>query len=163
MSVLMALCQWLEHTAIGTDVRESAWLFPAIEVIHIFGLVVLVGATSILDLRLTGYGFREDSVVKLARRFLPWTWAGFLTMAITGFLLFASESSKMYDNAAFRIKILLIVVAGLNAMLFHFTAYRKVDSWNEARVPPVGARMAGWLSILLWFGIAAAGRLISYI
>jgi hypothetical protein len=163
MPAFLAICHWLEHTAMGTTVRDSVWLFPTIEVVHIFGIVLLVGSTSILDLRLTGCAFREDSVVKLARRFLPWTWTGFALMAITGFFLFASESSKMYDNLAFRIKILMIVLAGVNAFVFHTVAYRKVENWNEGITPPVAARLAGWCSMLLWIGIAVAGRVIAYL
>ena len=78
MSILFALCQWLEHSSMGTAVRESTWLFPTIETLHIFGIILLVGSTSILDLRLLGWAFREDSVSQLARRYLPWTWAGFV-------------------------------------------------------------------------------------
>jgi len=163
MHALLAICQWLEHTGLGTTVRVSAWMFPTIEVVHIFGVVLLVGSTTVLDLRLTGLAFREDSVVKLATRFLPWTWTGFALMAITGFLLFASESSKMYDNVAFRIKILMIVLAGVNALVFHTLAYRKVETWNEATAPPIGAKLAGLFSLLLWFGIAIAGRMIAYL
>ena len=95
MSILFALCHWLEHTAMGTAVRESTWLFPTIETLHIFGIILLVGSTSILDLRLMGWAFREDAVSKLASRYLPWTWAGFVIQVGTGFLLFSSEATKI--------------------------------------------------------------------
>lgn len=163
MPAILALCHWLENTGMGSTVRDSIWLFPTMEVIHLFGIVLLVGSTSILDLRLTGWAFREDSVVKLARRFLPWTWTGFALMATTGFFLFASESAKMYDNVAFRLKILMIVLAGVNAFLFHTFAYRKVETWQQAATPPIAAKFAGYCSLLLWVGIAVAGRVIAYL
>ena len=163
MPMLFAICYWLEHTSIGTAVRESTWLFPTIETIHIFGIILLVGSTSILDLRLLGWAFREDSVSKLARRYLPWTWAGFVIQVATGFLLFSSEATKMYDNPSFQIKMLLIVLAGANAFVFHMLAYRKVATWHDAPVAPLSARCAGCFSILLWFGIVAAGRWIAFI
>jgi hypothetical protein len=163
MSMLFTVCHWLEHTLMGTAVRESAWLFPTIETLHIFGIILLVGSTSILDLRLLGWTFQEDSVSKLARRFLPWTWVGFAIQVVTGFLLFSSEATKMYGNLSFQIKMLLILLAGVNALVFHALAYRKVTTWDDARVAPLPARCAGCFSILLWFGIVAAGRWIAFI
>jgi hypothetical protein len=139
------------------------WLFPIIETIHIIGIAMLVGSTSILDLRLMGLTYREQPVSKLAWRFLPWAWVGFVLQVITGGLLFASEATKMYDNLGFRIKMLLIVVAGLNALVFHSIAYQSVGKWENDRVAPLSARAAGLISILLWFGIVFFGRWIAYI
>jgi hypothetical protein len=163
MHLLFNFCQWLEQTSMGTAVRESLWLFPVIETIHIFGIISLVGSTSILDLRLMGLTFREEPVSKLAKRFLPWAWSGFVVQTVTGLLLFSSEATKMYGNAGFQIKMLLIVVAGLNAFVFHSLAYQSVGKWDKDPVAPVSARVAGLLSILLWFGIVAAGRWIAYV
>jgi hypothetical protein len=163
MQLIAAICQWLEQTSLGTAIRESLWLFPIIETVHIFGIVLLVGATSILDLRLMGLTFRDEPVSKLAERFLPWAWAGFLIQVTTGLLLFSSEATKMYGNIGFDIKMLLIAVAGINAVVFHSIAYQSVGKWDNDPVAPLGARAAGLISILLWFGIVAAGRWIAYV
>ena len=163
MHLLFAFCQWLEQTSVGTSVRESLWLFPVIETVHIFGIILLVGATSILDLRLMGLAFRDEPVSKLAGRFLPWAWAGFLIQVVTGGLLFSSEATKMYGNAGFQYKMVMILVAGVNAYVFHALAYQSVGKWDNDPVAPVSARIAGLLSILLWFGIVAAGRWIAFI
>jgi hypothetical protein len=163
MHFILSLCQWIENTGIGTSIRESTWLFPVIETVHIFGIVMLVGATSILDLRLLGWTFRDKSVSKMAWRFLPWAWVGFTIQLITGVLLFVSEATKMYDNVGFQIKMVLIVVAGFNALIFHSIAYQSVDKWEYDAVGPFGARAAGLISIVLWFGIVAAGRWIAYV
>ena len=159
----IGICRSLQHTGWGTAIRDSAWLFPIIETLHIFGIISLVGSTSILDLRLMGLTFREEPVSKLARRFLPWAFFGFVIQVVTGFLMFASEAVKMSGNWAFQIKMLLIVVAGLNALVFHFLAYQSVDKWDNEPVAPWSARAAGTLSILLWFGIVALGRWIAYV
>jgi len=159
---LLALCQWLEQTSIATQVRMSLWLFPVIETVHLFGIVALVGSTSALDLRLLGLALREQSVKTLTQRLLPWAWAGFAMQIVTGILLAASEATKMYDNIGFRIKMALILLAGVNALVFHYTAYRSADTWGERRATPIGAKLAGTFSILLWFGIVAAGRWIAY-
>jgi hypothetical protein len=163
MPDMLSFCKWLEHTWVGTEVRESLWLFPTIETIHLFGIVLLVGATSALDLRLLGLSMRGQSVSKLAGRLLPWAWAGFAVQIMTGVLLFSSEASKCYINLAFRLKMLMIVLAGLNALGFHFTAYRSVHRWDDSARTPIGAKVAGTLSILFWFGIVAAGRWIAFI
>jgi len=163
MPTLYAFCHWLENTGMGVSIRESLWLFPVIETVHIFGIICLVGSTSILDLRLMGLAFREDTVSTLARRFLPWTWAGFIIQVSTGFLLFSSEATKMFGNAAFQVKMLLIVLAGVNAFIFHSLAYKSVGKWEHDPVAPLSARFAGTFSILLWFGIVAAGRWIAYV
>jgi hypothetical protein len=85
---MLTLRNWPKHTLMGTAVRESTWLFPTIETLQIFGIISLVGSTSNLDLRLLGWAFREDSVSKLARPYLPWTWAGFAIQVVTGFFCF---------------------------------------------------------------------------
>jgi hypothetical protein len=163
MHLISAICQWLEQTGVGTSIRESLWLFPIIETVHIFGIILLVGATSILDLRLMGLTFRDESVSKLAERFIPWALVGFIIQVITGFLLFSSEATKMYVNLGFQIKMVLIIIAGINALIFHAVAYKSVGTWENDRVGPLSARAAGLISILLWFGIVAAGRWIAYV
>jgi hypothetical protein len=163
MHLISLICQWLEQTSIGTAIRESLWLFPVIETVHIFGIILLVGGTSILDLRLMGLTFRDEPVTKLAGRFLPWAWAGFIIQVTTGLLMFASEATKMYVNTAFQIKMLMILAAGVNAFVFHSLAYQSVGKWEKDPVAPLSARIAGLVSILFWFGIVAAGRWIAYV
>ena len=163
MHWFLTLSAWLEHTGWASAIRDSAWLFPIIETVHIFGIISLVGSTSILDLRLMGLTFRDEPVSKLATRFLPWAWFGFIVQVVTGLLMFASEAVKMDHNWAFQFKMVLIVVAGLNAVVFHSLAYKSVGKWDHEPVAPLSARVAGTLSILLWFGIVALGRWIAYV
>src|SRR3984885_393172 len=163
MGFVLVFCRWLNHTSTGTAIRESLWLFPIIETLHIFGIISLVGGTSILDLRLMGLTFRDEPVSRLAKRFLPWAWFGFIVQVVTGILMFASEASKMNTNWAFQVKMLLILTAGINAVVFHFLAYQSVDKWDKDPVAPMSARLAGSASILLWFGIVAMGRWIAYV
>jgi hypothetical protein len=163
MHFVFEICQWLDRTLVGTSIRESLWLFPIIETMHIFGIILLVGATSILDLRLMGLTFRDESVSKIAGRFIPWALAGFAVQIVTGSLLFTSEAAKMYGNPGFQIKMILIAVAGINALVFHSIAYQCVGRWEYDPVGPLSARAAGLISILLWFGIVAAGRWIAYV
>jgi uncharacterized membrane protein len=162
MHSLYSLCYWLGNSWMGRSIHDSAWLFPVIETVHLFGVVVLVGFASVLDLRLMGVAFKDYTVSMLSQRFLPWIWTGFAVQVVTGVLLFASEATKMYRSDVFRVKMLLLVAAGINALVFHVLAYRSVGTWERDAVAPLSARLAGVFSILLWFGIVGAGRWIAY-
>jgi hypothetical protein len=160
---MFAFCQWLENSSWATAIHQSLWLFPMLETAHLFGIVSLVGATSALDLRLIGLTMKGEPVSRIAGRLLPWAWAGLTIQVVTGFCLFASEATRCFENKAFRIKMVMLVLAGLNALIFHQTVYRRVASWDEAPATPLGAKLAGCCSILLWFGIVAAGRWIAFL
>ncbi len=162
MHILYLFCYWIGNTPVGRAVHNSVWMFPVIETVHLFGVVVLVGSASVLDLRLMGLAFKDYTVSMLAQRFLPWMWGGFALLALTGGLLFSSEATKMYGNDVFRAKMLMIAAAGVNALVFHVLAYRSVGKWEHDPVAPLSARCAGVISMLLWFGIVGAGRWIAY-
>lgn len=162
MHILLSLCHWLDSSLMGRSIHDSAWLFPVIETVHLFGVVVLVGSASVLDLRLMGVAFKDYTVSMVAERFLPWIWAGFAVQVLTGILLFSSEAAKMYSSDVFRVKMLMIAAAGINALVFQLLAYRSVGTWERDPVAPLSARFAGTFSILLWFGIVGAGRWIAY-
>jgi hypothetical protein len=147
----------------GAGIRESLWLFPAIETLHLLGMAVLVGSIAAFDLRLLGWMLRRQRVSALAERLLPWSWAGFAVQLVTGALLFASEAVKVYPNPAFRLKMLLLFLVGLHALIFHVSVYRNVASWDDTEVLPAGPKVAGFVSILLWIGIVAAGRFIGFV
>lgn len=154
--------KWLQDTPIGSHISDSLWLFPFIESFHVWGIVLLVSATGMLDLRLLGLALKEQPVSKLNRKLLPWAWCGFVIMVVTGTLLFSSEATKLYNNGAFLLKMCLIFLAGVNALVFHSTIYQRVDKWDLAGVTPIGAKLAGAFSLVLWVGVIFAGRWIAY-
>ena len=157
----MPLMKALETSSIGTGISRSIWIFPAIEMFHLFGIVALVGATSILDLRLMGLMLREEPVSKMAQATLLWAWIGATIMIVTGTLMFVSEATKCYTSESFRVKMVMMIFAGLNALIFHTFSYRSVSRW-ETGGTPLAAKLAGAFSILLWFGIVGAGRWIAF-
>jgi hypothetical protein len=160
--VLQQFCQWLYHSGVGTAIRDSVWIFPIIETIHVLGIALLVGTVAILDLRLLGLVLKRAGVSQVARQILPLTWTGFAAMFVSGFLLFSAEAANSYVNPAFRIKLLLLLLVGLNPLVFHLTIYRDVAAWNDRVVTPLQARLAGAFSLTLWAGIICAGRAIAY-
>lgn len=162
MPFLQRLCQLLYESRIGTAIRESDNAFPIIESIHVLGITLLVGTIAMLDLRMLGVTLRQVPVTRIARAVLPLTWSGFVVMFISGFLLFWSEAAKNYTNPAFRIKLVLLILAGINPLIFHTGVYRRAKEWELAAVTPWRARIAAIASLTLWSGIIVAGRAIAY-
>lgn len=160
---LLEVCSWLEASPVGVAISESEWLFPTIETVHVLALVLVVGSIAMLDLRLLGLSSRDRGVEALAADTLPWTWGAFLVAAISGALMFTSAATNYYDNTPFRIKIVLLILAGLNMAVFHFTTYTRVHSWSDAFPTPGPARIAATLSLVFWVGVVFAGRWIGFV
>jgi len=155
--------QWLDQTSFGHVMRESLYLFPVVETLHVFGIVSLVSSAFLLDLRLFGVGpMRDEPVEKLARWVLPWVVAGFTVQFVTGVLMYSAEATRSAVNSFFWYKMFMILGVGINALVFHATVYRKIGTWNNAQVAPLGARIYGTFSIILWLGIIALGRWFSF-
>jgi hypothetical protein len=162
MTTLPGFCHWLENTPMGAAMRNSAWMAPTVETVHIYAIIALLTSNAILCLRLLGLAFRGEPVSKLSKQLLPWAWFSFALLAATGFLLFSSEAAKYYVNGVFRLKMLMILLGATNALVFQWTVYRRVAIWDKAPVPPLEARLAACFSIVLWIGVVAAGRWIAY-
>jgi hypothetical protein len=161
---LSAFCEAAEGTAVGEAIRASTWLFPTIETTHLVAMVLLVGSITAFDLRLLGLAMRCESVSHLAERLLPCTWSAFGVMIVTGALMFTSDAVVKYCfNPALGIKLLLMVLAGVNMALFHFTIYRRVAAWDKAGTPPLSAKLVGSFSVLLWASVVCAGRWIGFV
>lgn len=159
---LLSLCQWLEKTPPALAMRNSLWAFEVTETIHTLGIILVAGTIMLVDLRLLGLGLRREPVSDVVSRIVPWTLSGFALMFLTGGWLFSGEASKLYISPAFRIKMVLLLLAGLNALIFHLTVYRRAAEWDDMPVAPVRARLAGLVSLVLWIAIIAAGRSIAY-
>jgi Family of unknown function (DUF6644) len=153
---------WLQNTWLSNSIRDTLW-FPAIELVHLFGLATLLGTTLALDLRLLDLWLRGRPVSLLMKGLLPWTWAAFAVMVCSGFLLFTSDPTRFFYNTSFRVKMVLIALAGLNALIFQLTALRSLSRWDVNARTPVGAKIAGFCSLVLWLGVVAAGRWIGFV
>jgi hypothetical protein len=155
--------QWMDKTPFGKFMRESLFSFPIVETLHIFGIVFLLTSALLLDMRLFGVGpLRDEPVSKLARWILPWVWTGFSIQVVTGLLMFSAEATRSALNSLFWLKMFMIIVAGVNALVFHSTMYKNVESWKNDRVAPLGARIYGVISVCSWFLIVGLGRWFSF-
>jgi Family of unknown function (DUF6644) len=152
---------WLQQTALAGALRDSSWLHPTAEILHILTFVFAVGSLLILDLRLVGLG-RGIAFDQVAGALLPWAIGAFCLTIPTGILLLLPEAPTIAPNPAFLIKMAMMVLAGINASLFHLGPWRRRESWLTG-LPPLAARVSGVVSILLWVGVIASGRLIAYV
>jgi hypothetical protein len=153
---LLPFFEWCETTTLGLLVRESVWLFPVIEAVHLLGLCLLGGALLLVDLRLLGTGLTGTPVATLARQTRPWLVTAVTVMLATGLLLFLSEAVKCYYNQAFWVKITTLPLA----LIFTFAVRQRVV--GGAGASRVTERLAGATSLALWFIVAAAGRWIGF-
>ncbi len=159
---LKSLLEAIQATPWAVKIAESDLLFPTIETIHVLALTLVVGSISMVDLRLLGYAPRRG-VKELSEEVLPWTWIAFVVAVISGSLMFSSAAVKYAYMPQFQIKMLLILLAGVNMLAFHILTYSSVERWNHASVTPPLARLAGLLSLVFWIGVVTLGRWVGFV
>jgi hypothetical protein len=159
MHHLLPIFKWFDASAMGAWVRDSRWIFPAIEAVHIVALAVLFGAVLMLNLRLLGLTLTDKPIARLARELNPWVLVSLIIILTSGILLFASEAMKAYASAPFLVKMLFL----FTAMLFHYTIYRHVTKSNDAALGPIWGKLAAIISIVLWLGVGLGGRGIGFL
>jgi hypothetical protein len=150
----------LEETPVSLAIKESVWVYPVAEFLHIVGFVLLVGSAVGFDLRLLGLS-RSISVRALAGHLLPWAQVGLAIVVPTGVTMFLNEPTTMAANPAFRVKLVLVACGIANALVFRWP-FRSVERWDRDVTAPLGARLNAVLSLILWLSTLAAGRLIAY-
>jgi hypothetical protein len=153
----------LQALPIALAIGESDWLFPAFESAHVVAIALVVGSIMIVDLRLLGIASNRAPVSALVAEILPWTWGLFAIAVLSGLGLFISDATGYFANPAFRWKMVLLTLAGLNMVVFHLTAYRSVRQWDQGTPTRWSARVAGALSLILWVGVVAFGRWVGFV
>jgi hypothetical protein len=153
---------YLESSSIADSIRENDLLFPLIESLHVLAICLVVGSILVVDLRLLGFASTRWPVSRVTRAILPLTWGAFVVAVASGGLMFISNATKYLGNGFFIAKMILIGVAGLNMAVFHFIGARDQPKWENDSRPPLTARLAGGLSILLWVAVVACGRWIGF-
>ena len=146
----------LEQTWIGNAVRESLWLFPGIEAVHLLGLAVIGGSILVVDLRLLGVGLTRLTTGQVLANARPWFIGALVLMLATGIPLFLSEAVKCCFNDSFEVKM----AAFLTGIVFTFAIRNRVAARNDA--PLWLAKVVAAGSLGLWFTVAAAGRWIGF-
>lgn len=148
---------WLETLPLSEHIAIT-WWFPLLESIHVIAITFLVGSILTVDLRLVGVSALQYPARVIIRELTPWTWAAFVLSLPTGFGMFMTRAAHYAGNPAFRWKLLLLLLAGVNMAVFHLRSARGIEEWGSKERPPGRARAAGVLSLLLWSTAILAGR-----
>jgi hypothetical protein len=158
----LPFCEWLATTEWSIALHESLFMYPLVESTHVLALTLFLGMAVMWDLRLLGFALRRVPITDMKRRIGPWMVAGFVIMVGTGVLLFYAIPVRSYQSIWFRMKVIALMLAGLNAFVFHSGIDRRVAEWDLEPVPPRAARRAGATSLVLWAIIVVSGRMIAY-
>lgn len=159
MEHLIAWAEWLEASALGEQMRNSTLLYPALNLTHLLGLVLLLGSMVLLDLRLLGVG-RDLGLPRVSRLLTPLAGGGLLLLLGSGFCLFAADAVPLVSDRLFQLKLLLITLGIGNALLFRHEWRQRLDTWDRA--PPVFGRLQAGVSLLTWLLVMSLGRLMAY-
>ncbi|MBA4285305.1 MAG: hypothetical protein C0434_07205 [Xanthomonadaceae bacterium] len=163
MSIPLRWFEALEQSPVAAALAESALAYPLVEGLHLIGLAVSVGLLVLTDLRLLGLFLREVPADQVLHQLRPWTLGGFAVTFVSGLLLFIASATSLIDNPAFLLKLLFIVLAGINALYFEFRLARRPTAWVAAVRLPTAVRYAGAASLGLWTLVVITGRLIPYV
>jgi hypothetical protein len=156
------LIQAVNDSAIGTVIRENGVIFPWLEVVHVMAITTVVGSIAIVDLRLIGVASTSYPVSRLTKAMLPLTWIAFAVALVSGLLMVSSQPANYIANFAFRMKMVMLLAAGLNMAMFHLLTARGMHLWDRGAAIPLSAKAAGLISLLIWATIVALGRWIGF-
>ena len=159
---IQGIFQYIDATRSSTALRESYYVFPIVEGTHVISIALSVGLVIWFDLRLAGWILRDQAVSAVFRPIRPFMLAGFTLSFITGGMLSWSLALRCYGSPFFWAKMIMLVLAGVNIAVYHLTIDRRQTEWDAAPFPPLQARTAGVISLVLWVGIITAGRLMAY-
>ena len=160
--ILAGWFRWIEAGSWSTAIKQSLWIYPFLEIIHITGITMVAGAAILFDLRLLNIAFRLP-VSDIARYLLPWSRRGLFLVIPSGLLLFITNAEALAFQTVFQLKLFLLFAAGVNAFMFHLKIYRPKLKGNPGADIPAFARLNAVLSIALWISIISCGRLLAYL
>jgi hypothetical protein len=153
---------WIHGSEFSRGIRESGFFYPLIEGTHVLSLSMSVGLILWFDLRLTGITLLGESISRFYASLRPWLIIGFSLMATSGLLLFIAHASDAWASTYFRIKLVLLSLCLTNILTYHLLVGKSTAGWDTGVKPPTSARLAGGLSMLLWFSVIAVGRIMAY-
>jgi len=159
---LLALARFFDAQAWSTALHESLYMYAWIETTHVLTLTVFLGMLFMIDLRMLGLIFTDVPASKVAERLDKPMLLGFVVMLITGFLLYYAIPERTTQSIWFRIKVVLMIAAGINALLFRGLMKNADGSWDSDRLAPKRMRVGASLSLALWSGVVVTGRSIAY-
>lgn len=151
----------IEGSTVNNLILSSQWLWPGMEIVHFIGLSLLLGSMLVVDLRLIGLLRQID--IRTTHSLLPWATFGFLLNLVSGIVFFLGDPARYSVNIGFQIKMILVVIAGLNALWFFWKLNPQINDWEPYADTPTAAKTVAIVSLGAWFGVLLLGRLIPYI
>jgi hypothetical protein len=149
---------WLDSTRLSAWMVYP-WVWPTLEIFHFLGLTLLMGTVVLLDLRLLGMG--KGLPVGPLHQFIPWGIAGFIVNLITGLLFFVGSPTAYAYNIAFQLKMIAILLAGMNVLVFYLILFRKAEALGPGDDAPLAAKCVAGTSLFLWLSVIVLGRYIA--
>lgn len=156
------MLSWLQETGLATGIRDSLLLFPLLESVHVIGLALVFGTIAVIDLRLLGMASTRRSFRRMSAEIMTWTWTAFAVTALTGALMFITNAVVYFNNVYFRAKIILLVLAAINVLVFELTAGRTMQQWDQAPAAPRIGKIVATMSLVIWVAVICTGRMIGF-
>jgi cytochrome bd-type quinol oxidase subunit 1 len=152
----------LESASLSKSIRNSLYAYPLIEAAHVIAGTLVFGTVAVVDLRLLGVASGHRPFTTLAAEILKWTWVAFALAVVTGSLMFITNASGYSANRIFQLKMLALLLAGLNMAVFQVLSSTSIHLWDTRPMAPPSGRIAATLSLCLWVGVIVMGRLIGF-
>lgn len=159
---MTSFAEWVAQTPLSQFIQQTLWVVPWVQIIHISAIAVVMSSIFMIDMRILNLTGKNQTMTQTARRFLPWLWSGLVILAVSGSILIIGEPVRSLNNAAFWIKMSLLVVAIVSTLWFQGTLRKSLAFWEEDHNRRQVVRVLAITSFLIWCGIAVAGRWIAY-
>jgi hypothetical protein len=156
-----SMIQYLKATAMAGFILNTPWVWPLAETLHFLGLALLFGAIGPLDCRLLG--FMRQVPVSAFRALVPWAVAGFTINLLTGLVFLVAAPDQYMRNISWWFKVLFLLIAGLNVLLFETSQRATVDGLKPGADTPVSLKLAGGVSLVSWFLVLFWGRMLAFL
>lgn len=164
--MLQELSDWLAHSQLNTlfsdTTRLETWLIiPLSQSLHILGIAIVMIAVGMLNLQLLGFRVTRQSFAEHTARWMPWIWTGMAILLVTGLVQTIAEPTREIMNYTFRIKMIMLAIVLAITVAYRWQVKKDPNYWSGER--QTLARSLASLSLVLWLGIVAAGRLVAYV
>jgi len=159
---MLEFAQGIENTNLSRTIRELLWVVPWVQTVHILAIAVVLSSIFMIDMRILNLNGTTQTMVQTARRFVPWLWWGLVVLTLSGTILIIGEPVRSLVNPAFWLKMTLLLIAIISTVAFQLTLRRDAGFWEKPHRAGTLTRALAVGSLLVWCGIAVAGRWIAY-
>lgn len=163
MDIIVSILQAIHDLGFSERLRNSSWLFPAVETIHVIAIVYVFGSIARLDLRLMGWAWTDRPITQITEEMLPYAWTGFAIAAVFGTMMWMSDPLTYLGVTFFDVKMIALALAFTNMFYFQSVILPSAAKWDSDPVPPRPVRLAGALSLSLWLLVLVCGRFIGFV